>query len=189
MQSDSINGVSRKNQNRPKGAEVLLPSIDRWFYSRSVLETGNRKAVISEACVEVSLDTFICSPDSRGRPGATSSWLILRFIPAAFSQSCPTEILAFQKSHEEFLKRNCKVLFVSVDTRNSLWYWQSIPRKDGGLGHIDIPLLSDLDNSIARNYGVVVEELGIDIRGMFLIDGDGVVQQVSVQTLVRSVIA
>lgn len=101
------------------------------------------------------------------------------FIPAAFSHSCPVEVLAFQDSYAQFRSRNCSVAFISVDTRKSLWYWQSIPRKHGGLGHIDVPLLSDSDNQIAKDYGVVIEELGIDIRGMFLIDGDGMVQQVS----------
>lgn len=101
------------------------------------------------------------------------------FIPAAFSHSCPAEVLAFQDSYAQFRSRNCSVAFISVDTRKSLWYWQSIPRKHGGLGHVDVPLLSDSDNKIAKDYGVVIEELGIDIRGMFLIDGDGIVQQVS----------
>ncbi|KAF1923186.1 peroxiredoxin TSA1, partial [Didymella exigua CBS 183.55] len=137
------------------------------------------QALVSGSIQEVSLDTYICPTNSQAGPNVTSSWLVILFIPAAFSNLCPTEVLAFQESYEQFRKRNCSIMFTSVDTRNSLWYWQSIPRKHGGLGHVDIPLLSDTSNKIAKDYGVVVEELGIDIRGMFLIDGEGIVQQVT----------
>lgn len=130
--------------------------------------------------VEVSLGTYISSSGSQDAVDAAAPWLAMLFIPAAFSHSCPVEVLAFQDSFAQFRSRNCNVTFISVDTRKSLWYWQSIPRKHGGLGHVDIPLLSDPDNKIAKDYGVVIEELGIDIRGMFLIDGEGIVQQVSV---------
>jgi alkyl hydroperoxide reductase subunit AhpC len=129
--------------------------------------------------VEVSLETYINPSGSRDAVDAADPWLVMLFVPAAFSHSCPIEVLAFQDSFAQFQSRNCSIIFISVDTRKLLWYWQSIPRKHGGLGHVDIPLLSDTDNRIAKDYGVVIEELGIDIRGMFLIDGEGIVQQVS----------
>lgn len=103
------------------------------------------------------------------------------FIPAAFSFVCPTEVLAFQSCYEEFHDRHCSIAFVSVDTKHSLWHWQNVPRQYGGLGNIDIPLLSDATHKIGRDYGVLVEEEGVSLRGMFIIDGEGVVQQVSTQ--------
>lgn len=136
--------------------------------------------LISETLVDVSLETYISPHNSQDGLDVASPWLIMLFIPATFSQPCPVEVLAFQDSYSQFQSRNCSITFISVDTRKSLWYWQSVPRKSGGLGNIDIPLLSDPDNKIARDYGVVIQELGVDIRGMFLIDGDGIVQQVSV---------
>jgi len=53
-----------------------------------------------------------------------------------------------------------------------------VPRQYGGLGNIDIPLLSDATHKIGRDYGVLVEEEGVSLRGMFIIDGEGLVQQV-----------
>lgn len=53
-----------------------------------------------------------------------------------------------------------------------------MPRQYGGLGNIDIPLLSDATHKIGRDYGVLVEEEGVCLRGMFIIDGEGLVQQV-----------
>jgi alkyl hydroperoxide reductase subunit AhpC len=135
---------------------------------------------MSDTLTEVCLKDYINPPGSQDSLNNAAPWLVMLFIPAAFSHSCPVEVLAFQDSFAHFRNRNCSITFISVDTRKSLWYWQSIPRSHGGLGHVDIPLLSDPDNRIAKDYGVVVEELGIDIRGMFMVDGDGIVQQVSV---------
>lgn len=67
---------------------------------------------------------------------------------------------------------------MSVDNKHSLWHWQNVPRRYGGLGNTDIPLLSDAAHKIGRKYGVLVEEEGLCLRGMFLLDGEGFVQQV-----------
>jgi alkyl hydroperoxide reductase subunit AhpC len=74
---------------------------------------------------------------------------------------------------------NCSVVFISVDTKHSLWHWQNVPRQYGGLGMIDIPLLSDATHRISRDYGVLIEDEGVSLRAMFIIDGEGIVQQVS----------
>jgi peroxiredoxin (alkyl hydroperoxide reductase subunit C) len=47
---------------------------------------------------------------------------------------------------------------------------------------IDIPLLSDATHRISRDYGVLIEDEGVSLRGMFIIDGEGIVQQVSTYT-------
>lgn len=49
---------------------------------------------------------------------------------------------------------------------------------------IDIPLLSDATHRISRDYGVLIEEEGVSLRGMFMIDGEGIVQQVSSCSLI-----
>lgn len=95
---------------------------------------------------------------------------------------CPTEVLAFQNCLEEFKDRNCDVIFVSVDTKHSLWHWQNVPRQYGGLGQIDIALLSDASHKMSRDYGVLIEEEGVCLRGMFILDENTVVQQVRTST-------
>lgn len=127
---------------------------------------------------EVSLSTFIRPSEPSNSPDPNSPWLLLLFIPAAFSFVCPTEVIAFQNCYDEFRDRNCSIAFVSVDTKHSLWHWQNVPRQYGGLGNIDIPLLSDATHKIGRDYGVLVEEEGVSLRGMFIIDNEGLVQQV-----------
>jgi alkyl hydroperoxide reductase subunit AhpC len=40
----------------------------------------------------------------------------------------------------------------------------------GGLGPITYPLLSDFNKKIARDYDVLVENAGVALRGLFIID-------------------
>jgi alkyl hydroperoxide reductase subunit AhpC len=128
---------------------------------------------------EVTLSTYIHPSIKPGPPNTDLPWLIILFIPAAFSFVCPTEVIAFQNCLDEFKDRNCSVVLISVDTKHSLWHWQNVPRQYGGLGMIDIPLLSDATHRISRDYGVLIEDEGVSLRAMFIIDGEGIVQQVS----------
>ena len=127
---------------------------------------------------EVSLSTFLQHSTPPSSPDSEAPWLLLLFIPAAFSFVCPTEVIAFQNCYDEFRDRNCNVAFISVDTKHSLWHWQNVPRQYGGLGNTDIPLLSDASHKIGKDYGVLIEEEGVCLRGMFIIDNKGFVQQV-----------
>ncbi|KAF2995538.1 hypothetical protein E8E13_002564 [Curvularia kusanoi] len=141
------------------------------------------EAVIGGAIREVSLSAFIRPSAPSSSPDPDAPWLLLLFIPAAFSFVCPTEVIAFQNCYDEFRDRNCKIAFVSVDTKHSLWHWQNVPRQYGGLGNTDIPLLSDATHKIGRDYGVLVEEEGVCLRGMFIIDNEGLVQQITLNNL------
>jgi peroxiredoxin len=98
---------------------------------------------VTQICAEVSLSTFLQPSTPSSSPDSDAPWLLLLFIPAAFSFVCPTEVVAFQNCYDEFRDRNCKIAFIPVDTKHSLWHWQNVPRQYGGLGNTDIPLLSD----------------------------------------------
>jgi peroxiredoxin (alkyl hydroperoxide reductase subunit C) len=69
-------------------------------------------------------------------------------------------------------------VFASTDSEYSLLAWTNTPRKDNGLGPVQIPLLSDKNQRLSRDYGVFIEEEGVALRGMFLIDPQGIVRQV-----------
>lgn len=96
----------------------------------------------------------------------------------AWTFVCPTEIIAFSERTADFAARGARVVFASTDSEYSLLAWTNASRKDGGLGKIDIPLLSDKNHQISKDYGVLIEEEGIALRGLFLIDPNGVVRQV-----------
>lgn len=110
-------------------------------------------------------------------------WVVLFFYPMDFTFVCPTEIIAFSKRAEEFRKINCEVVAASCDSQFSHFAWINTPRKEGGLGEMNIPILADKDLSMARNYGVLVEDAGISLRGLFIIDPNGVLRQITINDL------
>jgi len=100
-------------------------------------------------------------------------WLILYFYPLDFTFVCPTEITALSEAHEVFKSLNAEVLGVSVDSKHSHRAWINTPKNDNGLGQLNHPLGADITKQVARDYGVLIEEEGIALRGLFIIDPDG----------------
>jgi len=109
-------------------------------------------------------------------------WVVLFFYPLDFTFVCPTEICAFSDAAAEFQEMNCEVIACSVDSKFSHLAWTQKPRQQGGLGPMNIPLMSDMTKSCARSYGVLMKE-GIALRGLFLIDPKGVVRQITINDL------
>lgn len=102
-------------------------------------------------------------------------YVILFFYPLDFTFVCPSEILAFNTAFEEFEKHNCQLIGISVDSHYSHLAWKKTAVKDGGIGNIQYPLVADLDKSISLNYGVLLKE-GVALRGLFLIDREGIIR-------------
>jgi peroxiredoxin 2/4 len=102
-------------------------------------------------------------------------YVVLFFYPLDFTFVCPTEIIAFSKKVAEFKKRNCEVIGVSVDSKYTHFAWRNTTPDKGGIGKIGYPLVADLSRSIARSYGVLHNEEKA-LRGLFLIDKEGVVR-------------
>ena len=109
-------------------------------------------------------------------------WLILFFYPLDFTFVCPTEILAFSDRSDEFLKLNAEIVGVSVDSKFAHLAWTERPRNAGGIHGLKYPLAADLNKQVASNYGVLADE-GVALRGLFIIDPDGVVQHATVNNL------
>jgi len=110
-------------------------------------------------------------------------YLVLFFYPLDFTFVCPTEIIAFSERVQEFRDINAEVVGVSTDSHFSHLAWINTPRKQGGLGGLEYPLLSDFNKTISRDYGVLVEEAGIALRGLFLIDPKGIIRQITINDL------
>lgn len=110
-------------------------------------------------------------------------YVVFFFYPLDFTFVCPTEILAFSDRLEEFKKLNTEVIAASVDSHFTHLAWIKTDRKAGGLGNINIPLLSDLSHKISKDYGVYLEDLGHTLRGLFIIDGKGILRQITMNDL------
>ncbi len=108
--------------------------------------------------------------------------VILFFYPLDFTFVCPSEILAFNKALKEFEKRNCAIIGVSVDSQFTHFAWKNTPVDNGGIGDIQFPLVADLNKSISQNYGVLLSD-GVALRGLFLIDKEGIVRHETINDL------
>ena len=109
-------------------------------------------------------------------------YVVLFFYPLDFTFVCPTEITAFSDRYEEFKTLNTEVLGVSVDSQFSHLAWVQTPRNEGGLGDLAYPLVSDLKREISESYGVLSDE-GVALRGLFIIDKEGVIQHSTINNL------
>lgn len=110
-------------------------------------------------------------------------WLVLLFYPRDFSMVCPTELTALGAQYDEFANRECDILGVSTDSLASHQKWISTPRSQGGLGQLAFPLASDVDGSVCQAYGVLLPRQHAALRGLFIIDPNGVLQYQVVHNL------
>ncbi len=109
-------------------------------------------------------------------------YVILFFYPLDFTFVCPSEIIAFDKALAKFKAKNCEVIGASVDSQYTHWAWRNTPRDAGGIGPVQYPLVADLNKTIARDYGVLLDA-GVALRGLFLIDKAGVVRHAVINDL------
>ena len=103
-------------------------------------------------------------------------YVCLFFYPLDFTFVCPSEIIAFDQKLDEFKKRGREVVGVSVDSHFTHLAWKNTPVEKGGIGNVQYPLVADLNKKIAKEYGVLLKEDGVALRGLFLIDKEGVVR-------------
>ena len=109
-------------------------------------------------------------------------YVVLFFYPLDFTFVCPSEIIAFDRNLEKFKEKNAEVIGVSIDSQFSHYAWRNTPRDQGGIGKIRYPLVADLSKQISRDYGVLVND-SVALRGLFLIDKEGVVRHSLVNDL------
>ena len=72
------------------------------------------------------------------------------------------------------------MLGASVDSKFSHLAWTEKPREEGGIKSLAYPLLEDLKKELAEEYGVLDEAGTVALRGLFIIDPDGVVQHATI---------
>ena len=109
-------------------------------------------------------------------------YVVLFFYPLDFTFVCPSEIIAFDKALAKFEAKNTQVLGVSVDSHFTHLAWKNTPRDQGGIGQVKYPLVADLSKKISRKYGVLLGK-EVALRGLFLIDKEGVVRHALVNDL------
>lgn len=128
-------------------------------------------AVVNDHFLHINLKSYL------------GQYVVLFFYPLDFTFVCPTEIVAFSDRIEEFKKINTAVIACSTDSQYCHLAWKNLPRTEGGVVEINIPLLSDKSGKISRDYGVLNEDTGIPYRGLFIIDKKGILRQITINDL------
>jgi peroxiredoxin (alkyl hydroperoxide reductase subunit C) len=103
-------------------------------------------------------------------------WLILMFYPLDFTALCPTELIHFSDRMEEFQGLDTEIVGVSTDSVHSHRAWLKTPREKNGIEGVKYPIASDPAGRLARQYNILVDEPSIALRGLFIIDPNGVLQ-------------
>jgi peroxiredoxin (alkyl hydroperoxide reductase subunit C) len=110
-------------------------------------------------------------------------WLVLLFYPLDFTFVCPTELTTFSDRYEDFQGIGADVIGVSTDSVHSHRAWLKTPRDKGGVEGLKYPLASDITKQVARDYGVLIEDKGVALRGLFVIDPEGTLRYAVIHDL------
>src|SRR2546423_2428664 len=148
-------------QTAPTIAKVGLPAPDFNLPSTKNIETLKENVKLA---------------DYKGQ------WLILLFYPLDFTSVCSTDLTHFSERFDEIERLGADVLGVSTDSVHSHRAWLRSPKENNGLGDIKYPIASDPGGKLARSYNILIEEANIALRGLFIVDPDGVLQYSVVNT-------
>jgi peroxiredoxin (alkyl hydroperoxide reductase subunit C) len=117
-----------------------------------------------------TLDENVKLSDYKGK------WLVMVFYPLDFTFVCPTELTAFSDHYADFEGIGAEVLGVSTDSVFSHRAWLQTPRDKNGIEGLKYPLAADMGGTVSRDYGVLIEDKGIALRGLFVVDPEGVLR-------------
>ena len=130
-------------------------------------------AVKDTTVTKVSFDDF------RGK------YMVLIFYPLDFTYVCPTELIAFSEKISEFDALETNIFGVSTDSHFSHMAWLKMDRKQGGVGKLNYPLISDFSKKISREFGFLVEDEndelnGAALRGLVIVGPNGIIRHVQI---------
>ena len=113
----------------------------------------------------------------------SGQWLVLLFYPLDFTFVCPTELTTFSDRYEDFEGIGAAVVGVSTDSAFSHRAWLKTPREKGGVEGLRYPLAADQTKEVSRAYGVLIEQQGVALRGLFVIDPEGILRYAVIHDL------
>jgi alkyl hydroperoxide reductase subunit AhpC len=101
------------------------------------------------------------------------SWGVLFSHPKDFTPVCTTELGMVSKLKDEFDKRNCKVIGVSVESVEDHNRWAGDIEETQGIG-LNFPLIGDPDRKVATLYDMIHPNASdtLTVRSVFVIGPD-----------------
>jgi len=164
-----LNGFSTtKTQSKTIG---VIPSFT--YRSYSTTRVGATAPLFqADALVGTEFKSIKLS-DYKGK------YLVLFWYPFDFTFVCPTEITDFSDRAPDFRAINCEVVGASCDSKFTHLAWANTPRKEGGIGILNIPLIADFKKEIAASYGALYGANGFPLRATFIIDDKQNIRHIS----------
>nr|YP_009395193.1 2-Cys peroxiredoxin [Bryothamnion seaforthii]ARW63961.1 2-Cys peroxiredoxin [Bryothamnion seaforthii] len=144
--------------------------------TQNLIQVGDKAPDFSAIAVHEQEFKEIHLSDYKGK------YLILLFYPLDFTFVCPTEITSFSDMFDQIKSLNAEILGISVDSEYCHLAWMQLDRESGGVGDLKYPLVSDLSKQISLSYNVLNHE-GKSLRGLFIIDPEGIIQHILVNNL------
>jgi peroxiredoxin (alkyl hydroperoxide reductase subunit C) len=140
---------------------LLVGQKAPFFKGKAVIGGDAGKLNSDNAFKEISLD------DYKGK------WVVLFFYPLDFTFVCPTELEEFGMNYSQFTDLNCEVIACSTDSHHSHLAWR---KHHASLNNLPYPMLADFTRKISKNYQILKKETGYALRGLYIIDPEGVLQ-------------
>lgn len=103
-------------------------------------------------------------------------WTVLFFYPMDFTPVCLSEITSLSDRFNEFQNLDADIIGISTDSVQAHSAWVNTPRDQQGLENLAFPLASDANHRVSHAYGVLMEDEGISLRGLFIISPEGELQ-------------
>lgn len=150
---------------------TIIYGTEEWLRVGQQAPDFTATAVVDQEFKSIKLS------DYRGK------YVVMFFYPLDFTFVCPTEVTAFSDRYEEFKTLNTEVFGISVDSVFSHLAWIQTDRKSGGVGDLKYPLISDIKKEISAAYNVLDISAGVALRGLFIIDKDGILQHSTINNL------
>lgn len=157
-----------------------MATIEKNGSSLAIIQQSCSKPVVGQTAPQFKAPAYvdgqikeISLSDYKGK------WVVLFFYPLDFTFVCPTEILEFNSKTDEFKKKSAQLIGASIDSVYSHKGWC----EQGGLGKLNFPLISDITKKISQDYGILLEDKGISLRGTFIIDPEGKTRAATVHDL------
>lgn len=107
-------------------------------------------------------------------------WSVVFFYPADFTFVCPTELGDMSDHYAQLQEMGVEVYSVSTDTHFTHKAWHG---SSDTIGKIQYPMIGDPTGRLTRNFGVMIEDDGLALRGTFVINPEGEIKIAEVHDL------
>ncbi|NLE46933.1 MAG: peroxiredoxin [Sandaracinaceae bacterium] len=100
-------------------------------------------------------------------------WSVFFFYPANFTFVCPTELEDLADNYESFKELGVEIYGVSTDTHFAHKAWHDTSE---AISKVNYPLIGDPTHRLSRNFGVLIEDEGVALRGTFVVNPEGIIK-------------